>query len=224
MKKIDDKTSWESARGSTLFTLAALEASGAHGKLESALSRQFAKWDVVESARRAAEDGIARANARVSVRDAQLDRAVRAFANEVLRDANGKVDDKVYRAYFPDPPHEVVRLGLESEIEVCERLVNTSAKVAVSKRANEQLTAIKRAMDAGREALAVRREAFAKQAQVSLDVASWKEAANAARESLFVALQAWGLDNGAGREYADAFFPDAPRAKAKAAKKSEPAG
>lgn len=222
MKKIDSNTSWDSARGSTLFTLAALEASGDHSKLEAALGKQFAKWDTIELARREAEDGIVRANARVSVRDAQLDRAVKAFANELLRDAGGKVEDKTFRAYFPDAPSEVVRLGLESEIEACEKLVNTSAKVTVSKRANEHLTAIKRAMDEGRKVLAVRREAYAKQALVSLDIASWKQAANAARESIYVALQAWGIDHGVGREYADAFFPDATRAKKKA--KSEPKG
>lgn len=223
MKKIDSKTSWEAARTSTLFTLAALEASGSHGKLEAALGKQFAKWDTVEAARRDADDGIARANARVSVCDAQLDRAVKDFANELLRDAGGKFDDKTFRAYFPDAPSEVVRLGLESEIEACEKIVNTSAKVSVSKRANEHLTTIKRTMDEGRKVLAVRREAYAKQAQVALDIVSWKEATHAARESIFVALQTWGLDHGVGREYADAFFPDATRSRVKKAK-AEPTG
>lgn len=209
MRQIEEKTGWESARSDVLFTESVLEASGDHPKLHSAMRRQVERWSVIDSERRAAEDAVVRANAGVSWQDLALDRRVRAFANELLRDVGGDAENKTFRAYFPEAPNEVIRLGLESEIERCERFGAVRQKVKLSKAAGERLAAVDEAIAAGKVALKTRRDAFAKRSGVSLDVASWKEATNAARESVYLQLRGWALEHGEERGYADRFFPAA---------------
>jgi hypothetical protein len=207
MRKISEKTSWAAARAEVVFTDAVLDASGEHPKLLRAMRAQVERWMVIDAARQAAEDGVVRAHARVAWQDLRLDRRVRAFANELLRDAGGRADDKTFRAYFPEAPNEVIRLGLENEIERCERFATVRGKVAVSKAAAAKLAAVEEAITDGKAALKARRDAFAARTGVSLDVAGWKEASNAARESVYVQLRAWALEHGEERGYAERFFP-----------------
>jgi hypothetical protein len=77
---------------------------------------------------------------------------------------------------------------------------------------------------AGKKALADRKAAYAEQASVALDVAAWKQATNAARVSVHVQLQAWAVEHGEDRSYAERFFPEAPKKRAKAAGKGEGGG
>ena len=93
------------------------------------------------------------------------------------------------------------------EIELCARFATVRQKVAISKTAAAKLTEVAAAITAGKAALEVRREAFAARSGVGLEVASWKDAANAARESIYVQIRAWELDHGEERGYADRFFP-----------------
>lgn len=215
MRQFTDSTGFESARDATLFTVGVLEASGAHEKATKALAGVLAKWDSIDASKRKTTDAVTRANARVSWCDAALDAAVKKFSNELLRDCGGDANHAMFRSYFDGPPSEIVRLGLESEIAQCEALVVTSARVKLSKSADAALVKIKSAMVDGNKALAARKDAYAAQAGVWLDVAAWKQSANAARVSVYVALQSWALANGEDRTYADRFFPDASAKKVK---------
>ncbi|MBI5517956.1 MAG: hypothetical protein HY909_29560 [Deltaproteobacteria bacterium] len=206
MREFNEGTGLERARGDTLYTVSVLEASGSHEKLLRSLKLHLERWTHVDAARRAAEDGIVRTNALVAWADHGLDAAVRGFANEVLRDVGGDKDHRTFKTLFPEAPNEVLKLGLESELEHAERLVSVAGKVDVSKTAGAKLAAVKSAMAAGRDALAQRRKAFLAQGQASLDAASWKEAANNARVSAYVQLQGWALANHEERSYADRFF------------------
>lgn len=207
MRQIDEKTGWEASRAEVLFTESVLAASEEHPKLLRAMRAQNERWTALDAVRRAAEDGVVRANARVSWLDLRLDGRVRAFANELLRDAGGNKDDKTFRAYFPEAPNEVIRLGLESEIERCERFQTVRERVALSKAAAAKLAAVEAAISEGKAALQGRRDAFAARTGVSLDVESWKDATNGARESVYLQLRTWALENGEERGYADRFFP-----------------
>ena len=206
MRQIEEKTGWEASRAEVLFTESVLGASEEHPKLLRAMRLQNERWTALDAVRRAAEDGVVRANARVSWVDLRLDGRVRAFANELLRDAGGNKDDKTFRAFFPEAPSEVIRLGLESEIERCERFNTVRERVTLSKAAAAKLAAVEAAISEGKAALQSRREAFAARTGVSLDVESWKEATNAARESVYLQLRTWALENGEERGYADRFF------------------
>lgn len=207
MREFDDKTSWEGGRSEVLYTFAVLEASGSHDKLKRALTLQLDRWNTIEKARRAAEDGVVTANACVAWADHILDATVRGFANEALHDAGGDATKRGFVAFFPEPPSEVIRMGLETEIDRCERFAVVAEKVPLSKAATAKLAAVTAAMDAGKTALARRRDAYNTQAQASLDIAGWKESANATRVSAFVQLQAWALEHEEERVYADRFFP-----------------
>lgn len=207
MKRIEEKTGWEASRGEVLFSDVVLEAAGEHPKLQRAMRAQVERWSAIDAVRRAADDGVVRANARIAWSDRVLDRAVQRFANELLRDAGGDKDDKGFRAYFPEAPNEVVRLGLESEIARCERFGTVRKKVALSKGAAAKLGEVEAAMAAGKVALKARREAFAARTEASLDVATWKDATNAARESVYVQLRTWAIEHGEERGYAERFFP-----------------
>ena len=90
MRLIEEKTGWEAARAEVLFTDAVVDASGAHPKVLRVLRTQLERWAAIDAVRRAAEDGLVRANARVAWADRGLDRRVQAFANELLRDAPGE--------------------------------------------------------------------------------------------------------------------------------------
>ena len=224
MREFSETMGFDAARDSTLYTASVLEASGVHEKAAKAMASQLTKWNAVALARSAAADSVTRANARVAWCDFALDKHVKRFANELLRDSNGKSDDTTFRAFFPEAPNEVIRLGLESEIEKCEAIIATAAKLKVSKSAGEALAAMKSAVAAGKKALADRKAAYAEQASVALDVAAWKQATNAARVSVHVQLQAWAVEHGEDRSYAERFFPEAPKRRAKASSKGEEGG
>lgn len=218
MREFDDKTSWEGGRGEVLYTGAVLEAAGAHDKLKRAITLQLERWNATEKERRAAEDGVVTANACVAWADHVLDKAVRAFANELLHDAGGDATKRAFTAYFPEAPNEVIRMGLEAEVERCERFGVVAEKVPLSKATAAKLATVNEAITAGKAALKRRRDAYNTQAQASLDVASWKESANATRVSVFVQLQAWALEHDEERVYADRFFPVRTAGRRKGAK------
>lgn len=222
MRRFDDKTSWEGARSDVLFTLAALEASERHEKQLKAAQQQLTRWMPIEVARREAEDGITRANAKVSWCDYRLDRAVKRFANELLRDTEGERGDATFRRVFPEAPNEIIRLGLESEIERCETMFTVVAKLKLSKAATARFADVEAAMETGRGALTARRAAYTTQATVSIDIASWKQSTDAVRASIHVQLTAWALENNEDRDYADRFFPTSTAKRTKAKKPPKP--
>jgi hypothetical protein len=207
MREFDEQTGWERARSEALFTVSVLEASGVHEKLLRAMKQHLDRWAQVETARRTADDGIVRSNARVAWADHGLDEALRAFANDLLRDVDGDKAHRTFAAFFPEAPGELLRLGLENELQACARLLGVAGKVTLSKSTAAKLTAVKAAVAAGKDALEQRRNAYLMQGQASLDVAGWKEATNHARVSVHVQLQAWALEHNMDRSYADRFFP-----------------
>ncbi len=217
MRKFDANTGLQTARRSVLFTKAALEASDRHERLVVAIALQLEGWTPVAEARRAADDAVTYAHARVSWGDYLLDRAVKGLANELLRDAGGNYDDKLFREFFPEPPSEVIRMGLESELNRCERFQLLATKRPLNERVSTALSAVTAAMETGRAALAARRAAFMQQAETSLDAVSWKEATEAVRQSVHLQLQAWALENGEERSYAERFFFDPRPGKGKSA-------
>lgn len=207
MRQFDDKTSWEGARAEILYTVSVLGASKRHDKILHAVKVHLDRWGPLEAQRREADDAIVMANAAVAWADHDLDAAVRAFANEVLHESGHNTSHRTYVSFFPEPPNEIIRLGLESEIARCERFDVVASRIELSKASAAKLAAVNVAIEAGKVALKKRRDAFMAQAQCSLDITSWKEAANNARVSCHLQLQAWGLDNNDERAYAERFFP-----------------
>lgn len=222
MQRFNEKTTWVNARETTLFTAATLRASARHEKQAKALEAQLAKWDAIDRARQAAADRVTRAHALIAWSDYALDFALKAFANELLRDAKGDANDKLFRAYFDEAPSEVIRLGVESELARIEPMFATSEKVKLSKTAASALALVKTATVAASKAIVERKAAFAEQASVALDMASWKESTDAARVSIHVQLQSWAVDNGEDRLYAERFYSSPERKSKRKATPSAP--
>ncbi|MDP3278624.1 MAG: hypothetical protein Q8Q09_25770 [Deltaproteobacteria bacterium] len=219
MKRFSERTSWEGGRSSVLFSAAALEASGHHASLATTLNTQLTKWATLDGQRKSADDAITRAHAQVAWADYALDQAVRAFANELLRDAGGKSQDKTYRAFFTDNPSEIVRMALEREIERLEAMWLVATRVKISKRATEALNGLRACCEEGTKRLVARKAAQDHRALVALDIAAWKSSTDAARVSAHVQLQQWALDHDDEPSYAERFFADTePSPK----RKSEP--
>lgn len=208
MRKFDEDTGLNAARRAVLFTVSVLEASGRHARQAEALQRQLTAWNAVSTARRGAEDAVTLAHARVAWADFILDRAVQGLANEALRDAKGNREEPTFRELFPEPPSEVVRMGLEAEIARCASFAVVASKRTLSPAATAALTAVQAAMTAGQAALAARRAAFVQRTEAALDAASWMQATEAARQSVYVQLQGWALEEGEDRAYAERFFAE----------------
>jgi hypothetical protein len=222
MKRLGEKSGLLAARQTVLFTEAALLASGRHERLARAVGQLLVKWSVAWQARRDAEDAITRANARVAWGDVRVDGAVTAFANELLRDVGGKSEDPLFRAFFPEAPSQVVRMGLEAEIARCEEFAVVASKRKLSPGAARALRALDDAMANGREALTARKAAYTQQAGAALDAHAWREAAEATRQSVYVQLQSWALENGEPRTYAEYFFPSSSSGRSSGAAEEEP--
>lgn len=211
----DDETSWEAARRDLRNTATTVAASRQHGKQSKALAAHLAQWDSIDSARRAADDGVVDANARVRWVDYALDTATEGFARELLHAAGGDREALVFRQFFPEPPSEVVRLGLESELAVVARWFTLRSEVKLDKASTERLDAVEAFVAEGREALAGREQAAQQVVRVGLQIARWKEDANGLRRSVASALESYAVEQKLSRDYSDLFFLPSPRTQRK---------
>lgn len=215
MRLFDEGTGWEQARKDTRYPTARLDARKQHAALAGPLRGLLDRWNAIDQERRDAEDAAVDANALVSAIDEELDDATGLLVARLLYEANNNHADPTFKAYFPEPPSEVIRLGLESQIERTMKLAN----VAEAKKASKDVWAILKSMAEiearGTKALAARVVAYTEVSRVSLRIQTWKENANAARRGVEAALETYAVANGKPRSYADAFFPAAPRAKKK---------
>jgi hypothetical protein len=224
MRAFNEDTAWAAARQDVRYTAAALDASEAHGKQAEAARVLLAKWDEAERLRQAAEDAVVAANALVALRDVQLDELVGRLAQK-LRGEHGRDDAPAFRRYFPEPPNEVIRLGLESELSRIRGFFTVAAEHAPSAEVAAILKGLQELEARGRQALAQREQAATERARASLRVQSWKDEANAVRRSLANQLEAYAIERGLSADYAERFFaPTARRGgKKKPAPPSEPA-
>ncbi|HEY2366993.1 MAG TPA: hypothetical protein VGH87_11440 [Polyangiaceae bacterium] len=211
MRLFDENTSWDDARRAMRFTAAALKAAPEHEKLAGAFGKLLASWKVVDEARHAAEDATVDANALVHFHDVMLDGHVTRLASRARAD-HGE-DSREFAALFPEPPNEVIKLGLESEIERVKKWDGVKKESSLSKGVLQSLKDIDQTCARGQKALAAREAGVTEAARVSLRVSKWKDDANGARRSVETALDDYANKHSLGRDYASAFFPIATRAK-----------
>lgn len=224
MRLFNDNTGWEAARKSVRHTAAMLGASETHAGAAKALRQLLARWTTIDQERRDADDALVDANALVAWVDTQaLDPLVKELGSLLLHEARQDRKHPAFKRYFPEPPNDVVRLGLESEIERTKAFFDVAEEAPPSKEAKALLAKMRAVHARGAEALTARAEAAANVARVALKMTTWKEDANGARRSIATMLDAHANERGMKRDYASAFFPDAPAAKAKKAADATPA-
>ena len=170
MRLFDEGTSWEQARKDTRYPSARLDARKHHATLSSPLRSLLAQWVTIDQERRDADDAVVDANALVSAVDEDLDAAVNDLVSRLLYEVGNNAASAIFKAYFPEAPNEVLRLGLESEIARTRKLL----PIAKEKKASPEVMAILEEIAAieehGTQALAARVEAYAKVSRVALRI------------------------------------------------------
>jgi len=193
-------------------TASALAASAEHADLAPPVRDHLTRWSELDVQRGEAEDAVADANAVVAVVDALLDRTVNALSSTLLAESKGKRTSKLFRAFFPESPTEIVRLGLEREIERTKAFFLVAEEQGASLPVKAVLIEMRAVHARGNEALAQRETAAVAAARVSLRRDTWRDEANRIRRSVENALDTYATEHALGRDFADAFFPAPVRA------------
>ncbi len=219
-----DKTPWENGRKDVRHTAATLIASEVHIALAKPVKHLLTRWNEIDQERRDADDKLVDANALVAWIDVRvLDPLVTELASLLIHEVKQDRSDPKFRRFFPEPPNEVVRMGLESEIKRTKLFFNVAEEVPTSPEAKAILAKIAAAHKQGDAALKAREEATFHVARISLRIQTWKEDANGIRRSVENKLDAYANENGLPRDYSDAFFPASRAAKPKSPATPAPA-
>jgi len=214
-----DKTPWENARKDVRHSAATLTASEIHLAAAKPVKELLLRWNETDQERRDADDRVVDANALVAWIDVRvLDPLVTELASLLLHEAKQDRSDPKFRRFFPEPPNEVVRMGLESEIKRTKAFFGAAEEVPISQEGEAILAKIADAHKRGDAALKAREEATLHIARISLRIQTWKEDANGVRRSVKTNLDAYANENGLPRDYSDPFFPAARAAKSEKAK------
>ena len=145
-----------------------------------------------------------------------------AFARDLDHALGGDRTHATFTSFFPVPPNEVIKLGLESEIERVSHFDHVAGAIKLPKNAQETLGSIRETCTAGAAALKLREDAVKAEAVVWLRASQLKADANAVRRAVFNALERYAIEHTLGAEYPARVFPLEPRAK-KATKATKPA-
>jgi hypothetical protein len=207
LRLFTEDTSWDHARKDVRYTVKSLETRPKHQQLVRPLGSLLARWATIEEERRTAEDELVDANAVVSAVDAELDEAVFRLVSRLLVEVGHDPAHATFRAYFPEPPSEVIHLGLESEIARTRELFAVAEEKHASAEVREILAGIAELQRRGEAALSAREQAFVAVSRADLHVQDWKESANAARKSVAHVLEAFATKNQLPRGYSEGFFP-----------------
>ena len=211
LRLFTEDTPWEQARKDVRYAVTSLDARHKHQQLVKPLATLLARWAAVDEERRAAEDELVDANAMVNAIDHELDEAVYRLVQRLLVELEDDSSHPTFRAYFPEPPTEVIRLGLESEIVRTKQLFTVAEERGASPAVRAILKQIGELQRRGETALRARVDAFVALSRADLHVQDWKESANAARKSVANVLEGYALKNHLPRGYSEHFFPAASR-------------
>lgn len=222
----NDETPWEQARKDLRSTASTVAAEKDHAALAKPLRGLLTEWGTIDQERRDADDAMIDANALIRRVDTKLDRAVEKLASRLLFEGDQDRTKPGFAKYFPEPPSDVIRLGLESQIARAKKFDEVANELGASKPVRASLAVIDDLCKEGADVLKMREEVAMGQARVSLRISAWKESANAARRSVENALDAYAIAKGLPRDYSDEFFPPARLSKKakpkKAPKATEP--
>jgi hypothetical protein len=218
LRLFTEDTSWEQVRKDVRYTVKSLSCRHKHDQLVKPLATLLARWAAIEDERRTAEDALVDANAVVAALDEELDEAIFRLVSRLLFEVDHNAAHPTFQAYFPEPPSEIIRLGLESEIVRTKDLFVVAEEKRASPEVHAILAGIAEMHRRGEEALRERELAFVALSRADLHVQDWKESANAARRSVVNVLEAYALKNHLPRGYGEGFFPVSSRIPKKAAK------
>lgn len=207
LRLFNEKTPWDEARRDVRYVAAALEATDEHAALAKPLRGLLAQWKIIESDREDADDAMVDSNAVVRRLDGWLDREVNKLAGQLLAENDRDTSAPGYKRYFTEPPNEIIRLGLESEIQRTRKFDTVAEELGATKEVKSILKRMGEIQAKGDTALRGREKVAETQGRVSLRISTWKDDANHARRSVESALESFAAEHRLPRTYADEFFP-----------------
>ncbi len=203
------------------FTEAALHADPDAADLAPDFDAAIDRWESVAQRERAARRGIVRAEAVVSVRDAQLDGTTTRFAGVVLVEAANDRRSSFYRRFFSEAPSTFVTRNLRDQSEQTrDRIVPEILKLSENSLLRRFADPLAAQAKAALQALTSRTKARGENATVVSDVTDWKESVNRLRTTTYAELLKRSAERNLGREWPETFFR---RDESSAAVDDEPA-
>lgn len=181
----------------------------------------LARWAIVNEGQRAVWRTEILAQARVDGRDDKMDDTVIALDDELLRSVPDR-DSARYRRYFKQPRHEIVRLGLESEIEEV-RTWPGSLKTEPEPPLQALGVALEADVAAGEDAVRQRQFALAATADHRVrEVNGFIDEVNAARRTRYATLIQRADERGLPKSWPQRFFRKGPSPQKKASPQPKP--
>ncbi len=208
--RFTEKTTLTDARESTEYTFEALDAypDAAVRGMGKPLDAHLTGIDGLEAKRRKARRMGIRANARVRTWDGVCDDIVRELVKDVLGLVRLDRKAALFLAFFPTSPTEVVALTLAPELEEFERILSVlAAKTTPAELRKAWTSRVDDAAKNGRDALKLRKEALAAQAEAEADIVRAIERLDRVRRAIDGALTTYAAEHGLASDFNDRFFP-----------------
>lgn len=208
------------------FSEAALGADEETKDLVQPFTDMLAEWDGVFKKEREGRRNVIRANALVSVRNAQLDGKTIKFGASVLAEVGGDRKAAFFRRFFATAPSVFIRQALRKQCETTLNVlvveINNLDKKHALRSFLDPLTGMSKAALA---ALDARNKANGERTIGTNDITEWKEGVNALFLSTYAELLKIAAEKGYPRSWADTFFPsDSGGADVAAEEPAGPAG
>jgi hypothetical protein len=153
------------------------------------------------------ERQVLQAAALAAVADGDLDDVLRLAHSNALDEVTQDRKAPFFVLLFPEHIGNLVRHALAAQVAVVEGFIGrlASSLVPEAYRTRWQVR-LNTALEAGKAALGVRRQAAFAQAETRLTVQGWKEEANALRRTVWADLLKLGANRRDGKEWSEQFF------------------
>jgi hypothetical protein len=215
MRLFTDHAGWEDARKAARWTSASLCASEEHARLARPLQYLLEKWSAIDVQRREVDDALVEADAVVHAVDRELDRLVTSFAATIERELDGGRTNATFLRFFPGDVDDIVRLGLEHEIERTDGFGTIARETPLSDEARANVRAIGDVVAQGKKALTTREKAAGEAARVALRIETWTESAKRARKNVEELLSAYAVAKDLPDAWVKSFFATSRKDDAK---------
>lgn len=156
---------------------------------------------------RGSRRAVVQARARAAVADLGLDDLLRGLHSALLHAVRQNRKSPVFRAVFDSDLSATLRFALGRQVEVAADIARRLglAIVPADVKAEHQ-PKVQAAIDHGRAMLDGRRQAEFGRLDVRLAVEDWKQSANRVRQAVYGRLVEMAAEQGATRDWAEAYF------------------
>lgn len=190
------------------FEEAALGADEETKELSVPYQEEIAAWEGKFKEERATRRAVIRAEAIVSVRNAQLDSRTTRFGAAVVAESGGDRKGPFFRRFFTIAPSQFVRQALRKQCETTLNVIVAELNKLDKKHPLRAHTEpLKDLATSALEALDARAKVKGERTSSANDVQEWKEGINALRLSTYAELLKIAAEKGYPRTWADSFFP-----------------